>query len=193
MGKDVIPGLDERHLRNGSQVILVASGERFLNGFPQIISHLTREKGNRGALLSTIWSANALSRRISLSKLPKGSLRIIDTVSLSMGSKITAKGNFTLLPSPVPLESILVELEKMIRSKGNGINFFILDSLSFLGKYYTKGQLGEFFHYVLNRMLEEEVTVIIMIQDHDREDPTLNLLESIMDRIVYLDEGGDEQ
>ncbi len=188
-----ISEIDDRTLRKGSQIIISASGESFLTGFSELINRFTREKGSRGILLSTIWSANALTRRIGMSKLPKGALRVIDTFSLSLGSKVSSNPDFIFLPTPAPLESILVEIERAIRNKNNNSSFLVLDSLTFINSYYTKGQLSEFFHYLLNRMLEEEITVVIFDQVLDQDDPTKRLLTSIMDRTIILSNGGEQE
>ena len=188
-----ISEIDDRILRQGSQIIISASGESFLKGFSKLINRFTRDKGSRGALLSTTWSANALTRRIGMSKLPKGSLKVIDTFSLSLGSKVPSSPDFIFLPTPVPLESILVEIERLIRNKNMESSFLILDSLTFINGYYTKGQLAEFFHYLLNRMLEEEITVVIFDQILDSDDPTKKLLTSIMDKSIILSDGGEQE
>ncbi len=179
-------GLDPKTLRHGSQILIRASGEKYLNGFSDIFSILTREEGSRGVLLSTLWSANALSRRIGMSKLPRGSLKVVDTISLSLGSRVTGGEEFIFLPTPSPLEYILVEIERLIKDQGKDINFLILDSLTFLERYYTLGQLSEFFHYLLNRMLEEEITVIVFDQSQDPDTGIGGQLSSIMDKTVEI-------
>jgi hypothetical protein len=179
-------GIDPKSLRHGSQILIRVSGENYLKGFSDIFSILTREEGSRGVLLSTLWSANALSRRISMSKLPRGSLKVVDTISLSLGSKATGGDEFIFLPTPSPLEYILVEIERLIKDQGKDINFLILDSLEFLERYYTLGQLSEFFHYLLNRMLEEEITVIIFDQSPDTHAGIGGQLSSVMDRTVEI-------
>jgi hypothetical protein len=181
-----VKDLDAKILRHGSQMLLRASGERYLKGISDLISILTREEGSQGVLLSTLWSANALSRRIGMSKLPRGSLKVIDTISLSLGSKVSGGDEFIFLPTPSPLEYILVEMERLIRERGKELNFLIIDSLTFLERYHTTGQLSEFFHYLLNRMLEEEITVIIFDQSPDSEKGIGPHLSSIMDRTVIV-------
>jgi KaiC/GvpD/RAD55 family RecA-like ATPase len=185
--------LNDKVLRPGTQLYIKASGEKYLKGFSDIVSLMTREKGSRGMLVSTIWSANALSRRISLSKLPRNSMKIIDTVSLSLGSNIIKNPDFTFLPTPVPLESILVVIERLISDPGTEVNFLIFDSLTFLRGYYTQGQLNEFFHYILNRMLEEEISTFIIDQDPDIQDGISNLLTSTMDRTITISKGGGKK
>jgi KaiC/GvpD/RAD55 family RecA-like ATPase len=181
-----IKKLDPKTLRHGSQLLLRASGERYLNSFTELVSMLTRTEGSRGVLISTLWSANALSRRIGLGKLPRGSLKVIDTISLSLGSKATGSEGFIFLPTPSPLEYILVEIERLIKEHGKDMNFLILDTLTFLERHYTQGQLSEFFHYLLNRMLEEEITVIIFDQSPSGPSGIGDYLSSVMDRTINI-------
>jgi KaiC/GvpD/RAD55 family RecA-like ATPase len=185
--------LDAKTLRHGSQILIKASGERYLKGFSDIISILTREEGSKGVLISTLWSANALSRRISMSKLPRGSLSVIDTISLSLGSRVSGGEEFIFLPTPSPLEYILVEIERLVREHGRVINFIMFDSLTYLERYHTRGQLSEFFHYLLNRMLEEEITVIIFDQSGKDTNGMGTHLSSVMDRMVFIGKEEDEQ
>ncbi len=181
-----IKDIDHKTLGKGSQLLIQVSGERYLKGISDLISRLTKEKGSKGILLSTLWSSNALSRRIGLSKLPRGSLNVIDTISLSLGSKVTGGEGFIFLPTPSPLEYILVEMERLIREYGDDLKFFVLDSLTVIDRYYTQGQLSEFFHYLMNRMLEEEITVIIFDQSPDGVPGIGAHLSSIMDRTIRI-------
>ncbi|MGA1821571.1 MAG: hypothetical protein ACMUIG_03490 [Thermoplasmatota archaeon] len=174
----------------GTQVYAVAAGEKYLKSFSGLIEDLTKNQGRSGIVLSTFWSANALSRRLSLSKLPKGSVKIIDTVSMTLGSTQITKEDFTFLSTPVSLESVLVEIERLINIPNNDFSFFIVDSMTFLTKYYTGGEVAEFFRFILNRMLEEEIKVVIYDQTFDPGDPTSTQVSGMMDHLVTLGSGG---
>lgn len=193
MKADSVKNINDNHFTKGSQVCIKASGEDYLKGLSDIVSRMTKEKGKRGVLVSTIWSANALSRRLSLSKLPNGSMRVVDTVSLSLGSKIVKNPDFTFLPDPVPLESILVVMERMLNDAAFRVNFLIFDSLSFFRRYYTQGQLTEFFNYVMNRMLEEEVNLIVLDQEKEMDDSISKMMASNMDRVIDIETGGGDR
>jgi hypothetical protein len=170
----------------GNQIYMVASGEKYLKSFSGLIENLTKEEGRNGIVLSTFWSANALSRRLSLAKLPKGSVKIIDTVSMTLGSTQITKEDFTFLSTPVSLESILVEIERLINIPNNDFSFFIVDSMTFLTKYYTSGELAEFFRFILNRMLEEEIRVVIYDQSFDPDDISGGQISGMMDHLVTI-------
>ncbi len=188
-----VKDINENHFRNGTQLLIKASGEDYLKGFADIIEMMTKEKGSRGMLVSTIWSANALSRRISLSKLPRNSLKVIDTVSLSLGSNIQTNPDFTFLPNPVPLESILVVMERALRDQTIDVDFLVFDSMTFFRRYYTQGQLSEFFNYIMNRMLEEEITLMVLDQNPEIDDGISKMMGSTMDRVIQIKKGGGKK
>ena len=188
-----VADITENHLRKGSQIAVRASGEEYLKGLTEMVNRMTREKGARGLFVSTMWSANALSRRISFPKLPQNSMRVIDTVSLSIGSKLVNNPDFVFLPNPVPLESLLVVIERSLRDPAFEVNFLIFDSLSFFRRYYTQGQLNEFFNYIMNRMLEEEVNLIVMDQNPEVEDGLSRMMDSTMDRVIKIGKGGEKK
>ena len=190
MVKQKTKDISENVLRPGSQVLVAVSGEKYIKSFSEIIERLTKKQGRRGILVSTQWSANALTRRISLSKLPKNSLKIIDTISLSIGSKLTPSDDFVYLSTPVSLESILMEIERTMRAGKGNHNFLVLDSLTHLRRYYTDGQLSEFFHFLLNRMLEEEFSVLLFEQEDIEGSRISKELSSIIDHTLTISAGG---
>jgi KaiC/GvpD/RAD55 family RecA-like ATPase len=190
MVKKKVKDIEDSMLRPGSQVLVIASGEKYIRTFSDKVQWFTKKKGRRGMLISTQWSANALTRRVSLSKLPKNSLKVIDTISLSLGSSLTPSEDFTFLSTPVSLEAILMEIERNIRSEGGGYNFLMLDSLTHMKRYYTQGQLSEFFHFLLNRMLEEDFTVLIFDQEEEEASGLSMELSSMIDHTLNLNKGG---
>ncbi len=171
----------------GSQVFIRVSGGGYIKVISGLVDDLCSKEGQRGILISTQWSANAISRRLAITKLPKNSLRVVDTVSLTMGSGLENNDVFRFLPTPASLESILMEVERVIGSRKGESSFLIVDSLSYLIKYYSKGQLSEFFQYLLNRMLEDEMNVIIFDQMTQNPSSISQELSSIMDRTLELD------
>ncbi|MFO8051054.1 MAG: hypothetical protein R6V01_05075 [Thermoplasmatota archaeon] len=185
--------IKEMFLRTGSQIIVDCRGETYLRSFSDIIRELTKEQGRRGILISTLWSANALSRRISLSKLPNESLKVIDTLSLSLGSAPPKGDDFVFLPTPVSLESILMGVEKLLITQKGGFNFLIIDSLSIMSKNYTTARMSEFFHFLLNRMLEEEMLVIMFDQGVEEGSTISKEISSFIDETVIITEGGDKK
>lgn len=189
MVKQKSKDISENILRPGSQALVAVSGEKYIKSFAEIIERLTKKQGRRGILISTQWSANALTRRIGISKLPKNSLKVIDTISLSIGSKLTPNDDFVYLSTPVSLEAILMEIERTVRSGKKDHNFLVLDSLTHLRRYYTDGQLSEFFHFLLNRMMEEEFSVLLFEQE-DIEGSRISLeLSSIIDHTLTISKG----
>jgi KaiC/GvpD/RAD55 family RecA-like ATPase len=190
MVKQKAKEISDTVLRPGSQVLVEVSGEKYIKSFAEVIQRLTKKMGRRGILISTQWSANALTRRVSLSKLPKNSLRVIDTISLSLGSKVSPGEDFTYLSTPVSLEAILMEIERTIRVDKGNHNFLILDSLTHLKRYYTDGQLSEFFHFLLNRMLEEEFTVLMYEQGKIEDSRISKELSSVIDHTLTISKGG---
>ncbi len=185
-GKDLDP-IKKALKEQGSQVFVRASGGSYIKAISGLVEDMCGKEGQRGILISTQWSANAISRRLAITKLPKNSLRVIDTVSLTMGSGLENNDVFRFLPTPASLESILMEVERI--SKKGGSSFLMVDSLSYLIKYYSQGQLSEFFQYLLNRMLEDEMNVIIFDQMMSDPSPISLELSSIMDRIIDLKGG----
>ena len=188
-GKDLDP-IKKALKEQGSQVFVRASGGGYIKAISGLVDDMCRKEGRRGILISTQWSANAISRRLAITKLPKNSLRVVDTVSLTMGSGMENNDVFRFLPTPASLESILMEVERIMGSKRGEISFLIVDSLSYLIKYYSQGQLSEFFQYLLNRMLEDGINVIIFDQMTSAPSPISQELSSIMDRMIDLDKGG---
>lgn len=190
MVKQKIKDISDNVLRPGSQVLISASGEKYIKSFSEVIERLTKKMGRRGILISTQWSANALKRRISMSKLPKNSLKVIDTISLSIGSKLTPSEDFVYLSTPVSLEAILMEIERTVRAGRGEHNFLVLDSLTHLKRYYTDGQLSEFFHFLLNRMLEEEFSVLLFEQEEIKGSRISEELSAMIDHTLMISKGG---
>ncbi|HHD16142.1 MAG TPA: hypothetical protein ENK47_05480 [Euryarchaeota archaeon] len=184
--------MDRKLLKNGSQVIIKASGERYITGLSDLINRLVREEGDAGLLISTRWSSNALHRRIGFSKLPKGSLKVIDTISLSLGSRPASDPYFIFIPTPAPLESILIAVERSLKKGSKEMGFLMIDSLTYLKDHYTEGQLNEFFHYILNRMLENDISTFIFDQETGDGTAVSRRLASLMDNTVEIGGGGEE-
>lgn len=174
----------------GSQVFVYASGERFLRSFRDLLDDLCRKQGRSGILISTLWSANALSRRVAMSKLPRGSLKVVDTISLTLGSDIEESDVFSFLNTPASLESILIEVERIIERSGGKMAFVVLDSMTFLTKYYSPGQLSEFFQYLLSRSLEENLNLVVFDQLKSANDIVSLELSSLMDSVIDLEVEG---
>ncbi|MGA1792434.1 MAG: hypothetical protein ACMUHM_00630 [Thermoplasmatota archaeon] len=188
-----VKSVSDTSLRPGAQIMISSSGEAFIKTFTELIERLTKKMGRKGVLISTQWSANALSRRISLSKLPKKSVKVIDTISLSMGSKLPATDDFAFLSTPVSLESILMEIERTFRGSNGEYTFLLLDSLTHLNRYYTEGQINEFFHFLLSRMLEEQCLVILFDQEPPGSSRISDQLSNMIDQTLQLMPGGDRK
>ncbi|MGA1866136.1 MAG: hypothetical protein ACMUFK_01570 [Thermoplasmatota archaeon] len=182
--------IPDTSLRPGAQVLVSASGEAYIRSFTGIIERLVKDQGRKGILISTQWSANALTRRITMSKMPRNSLKVIDTISLSLGSGLNNMEEFVFLATPASLEAILSEVERSIRSESFKFNFLVIDSLTHLKRHYTDGQLCEFFHLLLNRMLEEQYLVVLF--DHEKlEDTNVSkVISSMIDQTYELTSGG---
>lgn len=165
----------------GSHIYERASGETFIRSFTTIVEKQTLVAKKKGILVSTLWSANALSRRLSLSQLPRGSLKVIDAISLGLGSRIARTDDIVFLPTPAAPESILVAIERLISTKKGEHSFLILDSLTYLNRHFSRIQISDFFTYLLNRMLEEEVTVVIFDQDAEGRDGAAQDIAALMD------------
>jgi len=165
----------------GSHIYVKVEGETFIKLFMNLIEKQTQKARRRGILLSTLWSANALSRRVSLSKVPKDSLKVIDVISLQLGSDITRSEDFIFLPTPASLESILVQIERLLRERKGERSFLIIDSLSYLSRYFSRDQIEEFFHYLQNRMLEEDITMLVFDQDIPGKGPASDVVPMLMD------------
>ena len=174
----------------GHQALLLASGERYLRSLTNLMNDLTKDPTRKGMLISTQWSANALGRRLSLSKVPKGNLRVIDTVSMTLGSAPGQSDDFRFLPAPAALESILIEVERWVRAGKGELDFLLIDTLSSFRKRYSREELLEFLHFLLNRMLEEEISTVIF--DHTSQEGTqlTEELSSLMDSMTCLGEEG---
>jgi len=188
-----VKSVSDTSLRPGAQIMISSSGEAFIKTFTELIERLTKKMGRKGVLISTQWSANALSRRISLSKLPKKSVKVIDTISLSMGSKLPETDDFAFLSTPVSLESILMEIERTFRGSNGEYTFLVLDSLSHLNRYYSEGQINEFFHFLLSRMLEEQCLVILFDQEPPGSSRISDQLSNMIDQTLQLMPGGDRK
>jgi len=173
----------------GSQIFVRASGETFIRTFTGLIERQTQVGKRKGILISTLWSANALSRRLSLTKLSKGSLKVIDTVSMQLGSPVPAMDDVIFLNAPVALESIMAELERVISDTKGVYTFLVIDCLDIFSDRFTYSQQSRFFNYVLNRMLEEDITVVVF--DHSAEESRIaKEISSLMDhRIDMVKEG----
>jgi len=189
MAPRMVKEIPENILRPGSQILVSASGETYIRNFNELIEKLAKKQGRSGILVSTQWSANALTRKISLSELPRNGLKIIDTISLSLGSRITPSEDFIFLTTPVSLESILMEIERIVRSKKGGYSFLVIDSLTHLNRYYTRGQLNEFFHFLLNRMLEEEFLVVMFDQGGEGSRTPEELMVMLDHKLIITDGG----
>ena len=165
----------------GSHIYARASGETFIRSFTTIVEKQTQVAKKRGVLISTLWSANAISRRLGLSQLPKGALKIVDTVSLQLGSRVSRSEDVVFLATPASLESILVEIERQVGAKKGEFSFLILDSLTYFSRHFTRSQISDFFTYLLNRMLEEEITVIIFDQLQEGDGSVAQDIGALMD------------
>jgi hypothetical protein len=174
----------------GAQIYARASGEVFIRSFVTVIEKQTLVAKRSGILISTLWTANALSRRIGLSQVPRGSLKVIDTVSMRIGSSIARSDDIVFLASPPSLESILVAVERQLLERKGERTFLILDSLSSLSRRFSRGELDDFFTYLLNRMLEEEITVIVFDQFSDGEDGPVADIAAMMDHRFDLSKEG---
>lgn len=175
----------------GTQMYILANGETYLNSLSELVENLVMGEKRKGLFLSTIWSANALSRRLSLSKLPKGSLKIIDTYSMNLGSSYKDREDFIFLATPVPLEMILAEIERLVSKKEGQFSFLIVDSLTTMKREYSPGQISEFFKYILSRTLEEEMKIVVFDQDPDSVSGVYREVSSTMDGVLDLRDGGD--
>jgi hypothetical protein len=175
----------------GTQIYVNARGERYIRTLTDLINHLTKEKGGKGIILSTLWTANALTRRLSLTKSPRGSLIVLDTVSMKIGSGITDKEDFVFLPPPVSLETMMIGMERILEKYEHDLSFLLIDSLSFFERNFSSGQFSEFLGYVLNRMLEENIRVVVFDQEEDGSNLFSRGVASIMDHSIVMDKGGE--
>lgn len=169
----------------GTHIYVRASGESFLRSFTSLIEKQTQLAKRKGILISTLWSANALSRRISLSNLPKGSLKTIDTVTMFIGSRDSSHPDIVMVPSPASLESILIEMERLITEDKDGYSLLIIDSFHTLARGHPKGVVDAFFKYMTNRLLEEDITFIIFDQNPEPDDIDRSII-SLMDHNLDL-------
>ena len=169
----------------GSHIYVKAYGESFLRTFTSLIEKQTQVAKRKGILISTLWSANALSRRISLTNLPKGSLKTIDTVTMFLGSRESAFPDIVMIPSPASLESILIEVERLITEDKAGYSFLIVDSLDTLAGGHPKSIMDAFFKYITNRLLEEDITLIIFDQQQVANEISRSVI-SLMDHNLNL-------
>jgi hypothetical protein len=174
----------------GSHIYVKAAGETFIRSFTAVVEKQILVAKKRGILISTLWSANALSRRLGLSQLPRGSLKVVDAVSLQLGSRIALTEDIVFLATPAAPESILVSLERMVTDRKGQYSFLILDSMTYLNRHFSRSQISDFFTYLLNRMLEEDITVIIFDQDATDQVGAAHDISALMDHSFDLQKEG---
>jgi archaellum biogenesis ATPase FlaH len=81
---------------------------------------------------------------------------------------------------------ILIEIERILVNQKGEYSFLIVDSMTSMKSFFTSSQISEFFRYLLSRMLEEEMKVIVFDQDSQKDDETVGKVSSVMDGLVDL-------
>ncbi len=145
--------------------------------------------GRRAVLLSTLHPSNVLRRKLPLDKLPKGSLKVLDAISIGCGADTGEREGFVFLQTPATLESMLAAIERAYRGKGS-FDLLIVDSLDIFRSRFPPKSSVEFFRFLQMRMAEKDVTLMVLDRSMDAPCGLCSELSSIFDGSLDLSDRG---
>ena len=180
---------DGKHLNKGAQTLIRVPGEARVKALTDLLEGQLSKGERKVVLLSTVHSAIVLQRRLPLSKLPKGSLRVLDAISLGYGAAQTIAEGFVYLQTPASLESMLASIDRAFSGKPH-FDTLIIDSLDTFSSRFALDASLEFFRFLQVRMSEKEATVNVLDGTRGAPNRLYEELSTMFDVSIDLSKGG---
>ena len=104
-------------------------------------------------------------------------------ISQNIGGS-TSDPRTSYIESPTMLESVILNLDLVMRRLRTKKNFMILDSINNLSIHSNNKILEEFIHVVINKMKLKEVSCILFTVKEQTPDELTNILKLLSDTFV---------
>ena len=138
-----------------------------------------------GAYITASRPSSILSKGIDVGH---SEFYFIDMISQNIGGS-TSDPRTSYIESPTMLESVILNLDLVMRRLRTKDNFMILDSINNLAIHSNHRILEEFVHVVVNKMKLKEVSSILFSVKEQTPDELTNILKLLSDTFV---EGGSK-
>ena len=137
-----------------------------------------------GAYITASRPASILSKNIDVGH---SEFYFIDMISQNIGGSISDPRT-SYIESPTMLESVILNLDLVMRRLRTKNNFMILDSINNLAIHSDHRILEEFVHVVVNKMKLKEVASILFSVKEQTPDELTNILKLLSDTFVEGEE-----
>ena len=133
-----------------------------------------------GVYITAATPASILSKEI---EVELSEFYFVDMISQNIGGS-TSDPRTSYIESPTMLESVILNLDLVMRRLRTKKNFMILDSINNLAIHSNNKILEEFIHVVINKMKLKEVSCILFTVKEQTPDELTNILKLLSDTFV---------
>ena len=133
-----------------------------------------------GVYITAATPASILSKEI---EVELSEFYFVDMISQNIGGS-TSDPRTSYIESPTMLESVILNLDLVMRRLRTKKNFMILDSINNLSIHSNNKILEEFIHVVINKMKLKEVSCILFTVKEQTPDELTNILKLLSDTFV---------
>ena len=175
MGKEIVTSV-----KAGNLITVCSVGiDNYENITKEVANHLLKDEMG-GVYITAATPASILSKEIDVEV---SEFYFVDMISQNIGGS-TSDPRTSYIESPAMLESVILNLDLVMRRLRTKKNFMILDSINNLAIHSNNKILEEFIHVVINKMKLKEVSCILFTVKEQTPDELTNILKLLSDTFV---------
>ena len=175
MSKEIVASV-----KAGNLITVCSVGiDKYENITKEVANHLLKDEMG-GVYITAATPASILSKEINVEL---SEFYFVDMISQNIGGS-TSDPRTSYIESPTMLESVILNLDLVMRRLRTKKNFMILDSINNLAIHSNNKILEEFIHVVINKMKLKEVSCILFTVKEQTPDELTNILKLLSDTFV---------
>lgn len=175
MSKEIVASV-----KAGNLITVCSVGiDKYENITKEVANHLLKAEMG-GVYITAATPASILSKEINVEL---SEFYFVDMISQNIGGS-TSDPRTSYIESPTMLESVILNLDLVMRRLRTKKNFMILDSINNLAIHSNNKILEEFIHVVINKMKLKEVSCILFTVKEQTPDELTNILKLLSDTFV---------
>lgn len=140
-----------------------------------------------GIYITTSRPSASVIKNLEKSEINMDEVFFIDAISHTVGGD-TSNPRSIYLESPTMLESIMLNIELLLRRIRNESVFVYLDNINSIALYSKQRLMNEFIHVLSNNLRLRDIFTVMLTVKEQTSPELLSVLQLLSDRIITTEE-----
>ncbi|MFH1835840.1 MAG: ATPase domain-containing protein [Methanobacteriota archaeon] len=165
--------------------LLVSSAQQHNEAAMALSKMLVEEDGRNGVYITFNRPFEQVVKDFNFNNIDISKVIFIDCISKMAGRFPGKKENAVFIDNPSSLEEVGMYAEKILARMPEP-KFIILDSISNLLIYNDKNSMGEFIHYLINKLRASNVGGFLLTVEKEDIDEVTGILRPLVDKVIKI-------